>query len=256
MQNDNYRLVVRRGPQPNQSFELNKDVMTLGRDITNDIVINDREVSRHHMRLTRGAGGFSLEDLGSTNGTFVNGKRITGITPLNNGDIIGLGETVTLVYELARGAQPPLSAPSAPRPAEESPSAPPYSAANPYQPPRQEPPAAPYQAPPPYQQPPYSAPPAGTEDPQAPYYSPTPIYGGPPPAPPAGGYGYDYDPYVMREDAPNNTMRYVLIGCVALLFVCCCLVIVAAVLVDQLDLYCQLPLVGDVVQALGLKRCF
>lgn len=248
MQNDNYRLVVRRGPQPNQSFELTKDVMTLGRDITNDIVINDREVSRHHMRLTRGAGGFSLEDLGSTNGTFVNGKRLTGITPLNNGDIIGLGETVTLVFELARAQQPPITAPSAPRPAEESPQKPaPYAPSNPYQPPRQEVP---------YQPPAYGAPPPAIEDPQGPYYSPTPIYGGPPPAPPGVGYGYDYDPYAMREEAPNNTMRYILIGCVALLFVCCCLVIVAAVLVDQLDLYCQLPVVGDVVQALGLKRCF
>jgi len=68
-----FRLIVRRGPQPNQIYELNKDIITLGRDITNDIVINDPEVSRHHCRLTRGGGGYTLEDLGSTNGTFVNG---------------------------------------------------------------------------------------------------------------------------------------------------------------------------------------
>ena len=36
---DSFRLIVRRGPQPNQSYELNKDIVTLGRDITNDIVI-------------------------------------------------------------------------------------------------------------------------------------------------------------------------------------------------------------------------
>src|SRR5215208_4345041 len=96
---DSFRFIVRRGPQPNQIYELNKDIITLGRDITNDIVINDPEVSRHHCRLTRGGGGYTLEDLGSTNGTFVNGQRLTGARPLSGGDMIGLGETVTLGYE-------------------------------------------------------------------------------------------------------------------------------------------------------------
>ena len=103
---DSFRLIVRRGPQPNQSYELNKDIVTLGRDITNDIVINDPEVSRHHMRLTRGAGGFTVEDLGSTNGTFVNGQRLTGARPLRPGDMVGLGETVTLAYEMSAVARP------------------------------------------------------------------------------------------------------------------------------------------------------
>ena len=107
---ENFRLVVRRGPQPNQVYDLNKDIITIGRDITNDITINDPEVSRHHLRFTRGAGGFTLEDLGSTNGTFVNGQRLTGAKPLNNGDMLGLGETVTLGYEMARGAAPAAGA--------------------------------------------------------------------------------------------------------------------------------------------------
>ncbi len=100
MQDSNsYRLIVRRGPQPNQIYELNKGIITLGRDITNDIVINDPEVSRHHCRLTQGGGGFTIEDLGSTNGTFINGQRLTGARPLSHGDMVGLGETVTLAYE-------------------------------------------------------------------------------------------------------------------------------------------------------------
>src|SRR5579862_2589738 len=105
--NGSFRLIVRRGPQPNQIYELNKDIITLGRDITNDIVINDPECSRHHCRLTRGGGGYTLEDLGSTNGTFVNGQRLTGARPLAGGDVVGMGETVTLAYESTLPAPEP-----------------------------------------------------------------------------------------------------------------------------------------------------
>ena len=110
-----FRLIVRRGPNPNQIYELNKDIITIGRDITNDIVINDPEVSRHHSRMTRGSGGFTLEDLGSTNGTFVNGQRLTGARPLGSADMISLGETVTLAYETVAGiADFALQGPSSP----------------------------------------------------------------------------------------------------------------------------------------------
>src|SRR6476660_7066100 len=152
---DNFRLIVRRGPQPNQVYDLNKDIITIGRDITNDITINDPEVSRHHLRFTRGAGGFTLEDLGSTNGTFVNGQRLTGAKPLNNGDMLGLGETVTLGYEMARGAAPGGQMPVAGQPPASAPTAPqsysPYSPQAAQQPPQAQP-QSPY-APPPQQQP-------------------------------------------------------------------------------------------------------
>ena len=95
-----FRLVVRRGPQPNQQYELNRDTMTIGRDITNDIVINDPEVSRHHCRLVSTPGGYTIEDLRSTNGTFVNRQRISAPYQLNSGDLVGMGETVTLAYEV------------------------------------------------------------------------------------------------------------------------------------------------------------
>lgn len=95
-----YRLVVRRGPQPNQQFLLTRDTVTLGRDITNDIVINDPEVSRHHARLIRTPSGYSYEDLRSTNGSFINRQRLSTPYQLQNGDLLGLGETITLVYEV------------------------------------------------------------------------------------------------------------------------------------------------------------
>lgn len=228
--NDSFRLVVRRGPQPNQVYDLNKDIVTLGRDITNDITINDPEVSRHHMRLTRGAGGYTVEDLGSTNGTFVNGQRLTGARPLRNGDMIGLGETVTLGYESGAGAAAgygpddqgmPVTAPgpAARQPAPASPYAPPSSPA--------------YGG---YQQQPAPAP-----------YSPPAM---PQQAPP-GGAGYDYDPYEVREEEPRSNTRWILIGCVGLTLFCCCSTLVGGILVDQLCLWDQIPIVYDIIQAFG-----
>ncbi|MBE0691055.1 MAG: FHA domain-containing protein [Anaerolineae bacterium] len=229
---DNFRLIVRRGPQPNQVYELSKDIVTLGRDITNDIVINDPEASRHHLRLTRGAGGFTLEDLGSTNGTFVNGQRLTGARPLRQGDMIGLGETVTLAYEAASagasvgGAEAPgVTAPNAVQRAPASP--PPQAAYSPVSPP-------PYSSGGYEQQPSYSAPQ------QAPAIQPP-------------GAGYDYDPYAVREEEPQNTTRLILIGCGVLSLLCCCGTIGGAVLVDQLCLWDRIPIVWNILSALGLS---
>ncbi len=151
-----FRLVVRRGPQPNQVYELNRDMMTLGRDVNNEITVNDPEVSRHHCRLTRGPNGYTLEDLGSTNGTFVNGRRLTGAQPLNPGDLVGLGETVTLAYEAGVGGG------AAPAPVQQQQYAAPAPAQGGYAAP---PPQDPYYNPP---QPGFGQQPAHA--PQAPYY--------------------------------------------------------------------------------------
>jgi len=94
-----FRLVVRTGPNPGMVYELTKEVALAGRDVTNDIVLGDAEVSRQHSRLTRSQGGIVLEDLGSTNGTFVNGERLVAPRQLRPGDLVGMGENVTLMYE-------------------------------------------------------------------------------------------------------------------------------------------------------------
>ena len=94
-----FRLTMRQGPTVGKSFDLAKDVITVGRDLSNDLVINDAEMSRHHSRLIRQGSHFVIEDLGSTNGTFVNSSRVSGQYTLNVGDIINFGDTVTMLFE-------------------------------------------------------------------------------------------------------------------------------------------------------------
>jgi predicted component of type VI protein secretion system len=89
------------GPNPGMIFDLTKEITTLGRDVGNDIVLGDPEVSRQHSRLTRTPGGYVMEDLGSTNGTFVNGERISSPRVLNPGDLLGMSEKVTLTFEMS-----------------------------------------------------------------------------------------------------------------------------------------------------------
>ena len=95
---DDSRLVMSQGPQPGKTFQLDRDAMTIGRDPGNDIAIDDLQVSRQHTRITRQGNFLVLEDLGSTNGTFVNGVRLTGPHTLTNGDVIGIGDAVVLTF--------------------------------------------------------------------------------------------------------------------------------------------------------------
>lgn len=96
-----FQLIMRTGPTPGAAFTLEGDQLTIGRDSTNDIVINDAEISRRHARLTFQGGKFVLEDLGSTNGTFVNGQRLAGPRVLKAGEVVSFGEQIVLVYEVS-----------------------------------------------------------------------------------------------------------------------------------------------------------
>jgi len=75
--------------------------LRIGRMRENDVVVNNLAVSRFHATLRRDGGGFVLEDLGSENGTQVNGKRVSGTVPIAPGDVIQLGK-----YELRIDAKP------------------------------------------------------------------------------------------------------------------------------------------------------
>jgi aspartyl protease family protein len=69
-------------------------VITIGRDPNNDVVINDEKVSRHHLQLIQDGTNYRIVDLGSTNGTFVNNRKITSETTLAAEDSVLIGNTV------------------------------------------------------------------------------------------------------------------------------------------------------------------
>jgi hypothetical protein len=90
---------MRSGPTPGVTFPLEGDQLIIGRDASNGVAINDAEISRKHSRLSFQGGKYVLEDLGSTNGTFVNGQRLAGPVVLKPGDVVSLGEQIVLMYD-------------------------------------------------------------------------------------------------------------------------------------------------------------
>lgn len=94
-----FQLVMQAGPNPGKAYTLSKSEIVIGRDVNADVIVNTAEVSRRHARLYMDGGIFVIEDLGSTNGTFINGQRLTTPVPLRSGDRIMLGEAATLVFE-------------------------------------------------------------------------------------------------------------------------------------------------------------
>ncbi len=94
-----FQFVMRSGPTPGVTFPLEGDQLTIGRDASNGVAINDAEISRKHTRLTFQGGKYVIEDLGSTNGTFVNGQRLSGPVVLKPGDVVSLGEQIVLMYD-------------------------------------------------------------------------------------------------------------------------------------------------------------
>jgi pSer/pThr/pTyr-binding forkhead associated (FHA) protein len=96
-----FQFVMRSGPTVGKVYPLEAQELSIGRDDANRIVINDAEVSRRHARMELRGSAYVIQDLGSTNGTFVNGTRLSGIQVLNPGDTVTLGEGIVLAYESA-----------------------------------------------------------------------------------------------------------------------------------------------------------
>lgn len=86
------KLVLVEQEGPGREFGLSKASITLGRAVSNDIVLGDARASREHARLECGAGGCEIVDLGSSNGTRLNGKPVQRAT-LKPGDVVSVGSS-------------------------------------------------------------------------------------------------------------------------------------------------------------------
>jgi pSer/pThr/pTyr-binding forkhead associated (FHA) protein len=84
-------LVVKRGANAGSTFLIDKDVTTAGRHPESDIFLDDVTVSRRHAEVRRASGTFSVRDLGSLNGTYVNRERVEE-AKLASGDELQIGK--------------------------------------------------------------------------------------------------------------------------------------------------------------------
>ena len=89
-------LVVKRGPNAGSRFLLDQDVTSAGRHPDSDIFLDDVTVSRRHAEFRREGSGYTVHDVGSLNGTYVNRERIDAV-PLSGGDEVQIGK-FRLVY--------------------------------------------------------------------------------------------------------------------------------------------------------------
>ncbi|MBU6153895.1 MAG: GGDEF domain-containing protein [Bdellovibrionales bacterium] len=89
-------LILIRGTPQGHRFFITEDQMTIGRDPSADLCIADQSISRKHARVTRTEYGVTLEDLGSSNGTSVNGKKLEpgNVVTLAKEDLIKLGNSI------------------------------------------------------------------------------------------------------------------------------------------------------------------
>jgi pSer/pThr/pTyr-binding forkhead associated (FHA) protein len=84
-------LVVRRGPNAGARFLLDHDITTSGRHPDSDIFLDDVTVSRRHAEFHRDGATFTVRDVGSLNGTYVNRERVEAAT-LASGDEVQIGK--------------------------------------------------------------------------------------------------------------------------------------------------------------------
>lgn len=97
------RLVfVEEGPLAGRTVDATD--VTIGREGC-DVLLPDPEVSRRHARIRVIDETLAVEDLGSTNGTFVNGRMISALTPLEPGDRVGFGKTVWVLQDVQAQTQ-------------------------------------------------------------------------------------------------------------------------------------------------------
>ncbi|PCJ52554.1 MAG: hypothetical protein COA79_23395 [Planctomycetota bacterium] len=100
-------VVVVESNGKKKKFTIKKDTVVLGREDTNDIVLNEKLSSRKHIQLTNEGDTIYLEDLGSSNGTRFNGAKISGKLSIPSSGVIEVGGTKITVETLSGESQPP-----------------------------------------------------------------------------------------------------------------------------------------------------
>ena len=100
------KITIQRSGHPAHEFELAPGVYSVGSDKDNKIVLPDRSVSWHHATLSSLPEGLFVEDLNSSNGTYVDGERGTGKTQVRTGQRIQVGYFVILVGDDGSGEAP------------------------------------------------------------------------------------------------------------------------------------------------------
>ncbi len=93
-----YLVVMLSSQLEPEVYPLDGAQIDIGRDLDNDIVIQEPEASRNHLRLTQTHAGYMVEDLGSLNGTSVNGDRLEDARTLHFDDIIQIGTMIEMHY--------------------------------------------------------------------------------------------------------------------------------------------------------------
>lgn len=107
------QLTVVLGRKPVQAYDLDQPVVRIGREPGMDVVIDNPSVSRSQAELRQDGEGWTLTDLGSANGTFLNGKKISTPQPVKAGDEIGVGKFSILFGKMVAVEAPASAQPSA-----------------------------------------------------------------------------------------------------------------------------------------------
>ena len=95
-------LIVKRGPSEGSRFLLDIDSTTAGRHPNAEIFLDDVTVSRKHAEFSRSSNGFAVTDLGSLNGTYLNGVRVDS-SSLTDGDEVQVGKFRLTFYSASAG---------------------------------------------------------------------------------------------------------------------------------------------------------
>jgi pSer/pThr/pTyr-binding forkhead associated (FHA) protein len=93
---DNPVLIIRDQENREEIYDIPNGVTLIGRAPENDIILLESKISRRHARITREGSGCTLEDLGSSNGTWLNGERTPPHKPLplHENDLLKIGQTI------------------------------------------------------------------------------------------------------------------------------------------------------------------